>query len=87
MKTVCILTLGWLPFDSALTFKNILGMILAVVGMVIYNWAVEVEKQANAKALPSMKNSLTVTEEEIRLLKEGLKNIPIKDVELGESRV
>ncbi|GLT94584.1 hypothetical protein SLE2022_123170 [Rubroshorea leprosula] len=32
-------------------------------------------------------SSLTVTEEEIRLLKEGLKNIPIKDVELGESRV
>ncbi|GLU00170.1 hypothetical protein SLE2022_175560 [Rubroshorea leprosula] len=87
MKTVCVLTLGWLLFDSALTFKNIMGMILAVVGMVIYSWAVEIEKQkqANAKALPSMKNSLT--EEEIKHLKEGVENIPVKDVELGESRV
>lgn len=84
MKTVCVLTLGWLLFDSALTFKNISGMILAVVGMVIYSWAVEAEKQRNAKTLPQSKNSLT--EEEIRLLKEGVENAPVKDVELGETK-
>ncbi|KAL5557625.1 hypothetical protein UlMin_033836 [Ulmus minor] len=85
MKTVCVLTLGWLLFDSELTFKNIMGMILAVVGMIVYSWAVEVEKQSNAKnSLSHPKNSLT--EEEIRLLKEGIDNKPVKDVELGESK-
>lgn len=84
MKTVCVLTLGWLLFDSALTFKNISGMILAVVGMVIYSWAVEAEKQRNAKTSPQSKNSLT--EEEIRLLKEGVESTPVKDVELGETK-
>jgi drug/metabolite transporter (DMT)-like permease len=85
MKTVCVLTLGWLLFDSELTFKNIMGMVLAVVGMVIYSWAVEVEKQLNTtKALHHLKNSLT--EEEIRLMKDGVENIPLKDVELGESK-
>ncbi|KAL5713676.1 UDP-rhamnose/UDP-galactose transporter 1 [Ranunculus cassubicifolius] len=81
MKTVCVLTLGWLLFDSALTFKNLLGMAVAVLGMVIYSWAVELEKKTN-KVLT--KESLT--EEEIRLLKEGVDNTPIKDIELGENR-
>lgn len=85
MKTVCVLTLGWLLFDSELTFKNIMGMILAVVGMIIYSWAMEMEKQANSKTLPNVKNSLT--EEEIKLLKEGMDNAPVKDVQLGESKV
>ncbi|XP_059636483.1 UDP-rhamnose/UDP-galactose transporter 1-like [Cornus florida] len=84
MKTVCVLTLGWMLFDSALTFKNIMGMTVAVVGMVIYSWAVEIEKQANAKITHHAKTSLT--EEEIRLLKEGVENTPVKDVELGESK-
>ncbi|MED6150903.1 UDP-rhamnose/UDP-galactose transporter 2 [Stylosanthes scabra] len=84
MKTVCVLTLGWLLFDSELTFKNIMGMIIAVVGMVIYSWAVEVEKQSSAKNLAHSKNSLT--EEEIRLLKEGVEKNPLKDVELGEAK-
>ncbi|XP_028784552.1 UDP-rhamnose/UDP-galactose transporter 2 [Neltuma alba] len=84
MKTVCVLTLGWLLFDSELTFKNIMGMILAVVGMVVYSWAVEAEKQANAKAASHVKNSLT--EEEIRLLKEEVEKKPLKDVELGETK-
>lgn len=84
MKTVCVLTLGWLLFDSELTFKNITGMILAVVGMVIYSWAVEAEKHSNAKTLPSAKNSLT--EEEIRLLKDGVEKNPLKDVELAEAK-
>ncbi|KAI4374843.1 hypothetical protein MLD38_012790 [Melastoma candidum] len=82
MKTVCVLILGWVLFDSALTLKNILGMFIAVLGMVVYSWAVEIEKQANAKAM-NMKTSLT--EEEIRLLKEGAEKPQAKDVELGKS--
>lgn len=84
MKTVCVLTLGWLLFDSELTLKNISGMILAVVGMVIYSWAVEVEKQSSMKTNLNVKNSLT--EEEIRLLKEGRESNPVKDIELGETK-
>ncbi|XP_051126498.1 UDP-rhamnose/UDP-galactose transporter 2-like [Andrographis paniculata] len=71
MKTVCVLTLGWVLFDSELTFKNISGMAVAIVGMVIYSWAVEIEKQQQGvipKSIPNAKNSLT--EEELRLLKE-----------------
>ncbi|KAK4751548.1 hypothetical protein SAY87_005030 [Trapa incisa] len=85
MKTVCVLTLGWLIFDSELTIKNIMGMFIAVLGMIIYSWAVELEKQANAKAstLP-VKHSLT--EEEIRLLKEGLEEAPLKDIKLGDTK-
>ncbi|XP_044475988.1 UDP-rhamnose/UDP-galactose transporter 2-like isoform X1 [Mangifera indica] len=84
MKTVCVLTLGWLLFDSEMTFKNIGGMVLAIVGMVIYSWAVEADR-SNARTLPQTKNSLT--EEEIRLLKEGVENTPVKDVELSVSKV
>ncbi|KAL0432828.1 UNVERIFIED_CONTAM: Chaperone protein dnaJ 10 [Sesamum latifolium] len=80
MKTVCVLTLGWLLFDSELTFKNIMGMVVAVVGMVIYSWAVEAEKQ-NSKIIPHAKHSLT--EEEFRLLKEGIEVTVLKDAELG----
>lgn len=84
MKTVCVLTLGWLLFDSELTLKNIMGMFLAVLGMVIYSWAVEIEKQANAKN-PYVKTSLT--EEDIRLLKDAVENnTSVKDVELGETK-
>ncbi|XP_057505095.1 UDP-rhamnose/UDP-galactose transporter 2-like [Actinidia eriantha] len=81
MKTVCVLTLGWLLFDSQLTFKNIVGMIIAVLGMIIYSWAMEVEKQSSTKITHHTKHSLT--EEEIRLLKEGVENTPLKDIELG----
>ncbi|KAL9257152.1 UDP-rhamnose/UDP-galactose transporter 2-like protein [Drosera capensis] len=84
MKTVCVLTLGWLLFDSELTFKNIMGMALAVIGMVIYSWAVELEKQSIAKVNHHAKNSLT--EEEIRLLKGDLGTAPVKDIELGQSK-
>lgn len=84
MKTVCVLTLGWLLFDSELTVKNIMGMLVAVIGMVVYSWAVEVEKRSNAKITPSGKNSLT--EEEFRLLKEGAEIAPLKDVEGGEPK-
>ncbi|KAK6939160.1 Sugar phosphate transporter domain [Dillenia turbinata] len=83
MKTVCVLTLGWLLFDSELTFKNIAGMLIAVAGMIIYSWAVEVEKQSSSKVVNNVKSSLT--EEEIRLLKDGVEKTPVKDVELGQS--
>lgn len=59
-------------------------MIVAVVGMIIYSWAVEIEKQTNAKAMSNVKNSLT--EEEIRLMKDGLEKTPVKDIELGDSK-
>lgn len=87
MKTVCVLTLGWLLFDSELTMKNIMGMLTAVVGMIIYSWAVELEKAAGnaTKITPASKHSLT--EEELRLLKEGVDNTSIKDVDLGDSKV
>lgn len=80
MKTVCVLTLGWILFDSALSFKNILGMAVAIAGMIIYNWAMDAEKQNKNQAKESL------TEEEIRLLKEGVENAPVKDIELGESK-
>ncbi|WOL13984.1 UDP-galactose transporter 2-like [Canna indica] len=77
MKTVCVLMLGWLLFDSELTLKNIAGMALAVVGMVVYSWAVEVEKAASkAKFLP--KTSLC---EDFRLLKDA-EIASMKDVEM-----
>lgn len=84
MKTVCVLTLGWLLFDSELTIKNIMGMALAVLGMIIYSWAVEVEKQRlNAK----INHKTSLTEEDIKLLKERVEATPlVKDVELGETK-
>ncbi|RZS28733.1 hypothetical protein BHM03_00062372 [Ensete ventricosum] len=83
MKTVCVLTLGWLLFDSELTLNNIMGMAIAVIGMVVYSWAVELEKQAN-KAKFLSKTSLT--EEDIRLLKDAVETASAKDVELGETK-
>ncbi|XP_020582254.1 UDP-galactose transporter 2-like [Phalaenopsis equestris] len=83
MKTVCVLTLGWLLFDSQLSLKNIMGMVLAIVGMVVYSWAVELEKKTNAKISLS-KTSLT--EEELLLLREGIENSSTKDVELGDPK-
>ncbi|PRQ19497.1 hypothetical protein RchiOBHm_Chr7g0217841 [Rosa chinensis] len=84
MKTVCVLTLGWLLFDSELTFKNIMGMILAVVGMVIYSWAVEAEKRSGK---PVSHSKTSMTEEEIELLKAGLDTTTVKDVEHGATKV
>ena len=36
MKTECMLILIWVMFDSALTVKIILGMLLTVMGMVVF---------------------------------------------------
>lgn len=84
MKTVCVLILGWLLFDSALTAKNIMGMSVAVIGMIIYSWAVEVAKQATAKSLSMMPVKETdFTEEDVSLLKSGFEINGTKDIELG----
>ena len=78
MKTVCVLILGWVLFDSALTMKNILGMLLAVVGMIVYSWAVESDKkQANIRI------ESKVDEEDVKLLKERANGIAKTDLELG----
>ncbi|KAG0606763.1 hypothetical protein M758_9G165400 [Ceratodon purpureus] len=37
MKTVTVLIMGWLVFDSKLTPKNLMGMALAVVGTILYS--------------------------------------------------
>lgn len=84
MKTVCVLMLVWLLFDSELTLKNILGMALAVLGMVVYSWAVEVEKQANTKTVTHMKE--TFSEEDVELLKQIKDASLVKNVELGDSK-
>ena len=85
-SAVSFQVIGWLLFDSAMTFKNVAGMIVAIVGMVIYSWAMELEKQSiiAAKALNSVKHSLT--EEEFELLKEGVETTQSKDVELGRTK-
>ncbi|KAK8519003.1 hypothetical protein V6N13_017746 [Hibiscus sabdariffa] len=84
MKTVCVLILGWLLFDSELTLKNILGMAIAILGMVVYSWAVEADKQTESKASPLPKDA---SEENVELLKQHLDgSSPHKDVELGKSQ-
>lgn len=82
MKTVCVLVLGWLFFDSALTAKNLLGMALTVLGMVVYSWAMEQDKQAARKAasLPTIRE--VEGEEGAQLLKSGGN----ADVELGAAK-
>ncbi|CAA6657551.1 unnamed protein product [Spirodela intermedia] len=65
MKTVCVLVLGW----------NIIGMALAVVGMITYSWAVEADKLKPTKAAPllPLKADIQAEEETMRLLKGLLK--------------
>ncbi|KAJ0089379.1 hypothetical protein Patl1_33061 [Pistacia atlantica] len=74
-------------FSAELTLKNILGMSVAVVGMVVYSWAVEVEKKKviDSKAISHVKN--IVSEENLQLLKQssGIES-QVKDVELGKLR-
>ena len=69
MKTVCVLTLGWLLFDSKMASKKITGMLIALVGMAVYSWAVELEKQAKIASQDIEKG---LTDEDVRLLKEGV---------------
>ncbi|KAJ6814655.1 UDP-galactose transporter 2-like [Iris pallida] len=86
MKTVCVLILGWILFDSALTFKNILGMLLAVVGMIIYSWAVESEKQAKLAPLDSVRLDSRLDEEDARLLKDKTNGVAHSDLELRQTK-
>lgn len=80
MKTVCVLVLGWLLFDSALTLKNILGMLLAVVGMVVYSWAVEHEKKA--KICPDIRVDSELDGEDDMLLEKD-NGVAKPDIELA----
>lgn len=82
MKTVCVLILGWLLFDSALTLKNILGMLLAVIGMVVYSWAVEHEKKA--KLSSDIRIDSKLEEEDAKLLGRQ-SGITQTDIELARS--
>ncbi|CAI5964784.1 unnamed protein product [Closterium sp. NIES-65] len=45
MKTVLVLVLGFILFSSPITMKNVMGMLMAVVGMVLYSWAIEKGKK------------------------------------------
>ncbi|RWW10778.1 hypothetical protein GW17_00025665 [Ensete ventricosum] len=82
MKTVCVLVLGWLLFDSVLTLKNILGMLLAVVGMVVYSWAVEHEKKA--KVSPDIRVDSKLDGGVEKLLGKG-SGVATSDIELARS--
>jgi hypothetical protein len=82
MKTVCVLTLGWILFDSALNVKNILGMLLAVMGMVVYSWAVEAEKKSTA--IPRNKSDMLDGEDVP--LKARVSGLPPVDLEEGEMK-
>ncbi|KAH1072125.1 hypothetical protein J1N35_024453 [Gossypium stocksii] len=78
MKTVCVLILGWMLFDSELTLKNILGMSIAVNGMIIYSWAVEGDK--------AMQYRKDATSDVKLLIKQINGSSLLKDVELGKSQ-
>ncbi|GJP34561.1 hypothetical protein CLOM_g18994 [Closterium sp. NIES-68] len=50
MKTVLVLVLGVLLFDSVISFKGILGMCIAVAGMVMYGHATATQATATGTA-------------------------------------
>ncbi|KAK1293263.1 UDP-galactose transporter 2 [Acorus calamus] len=85
MKTVFVLTLGWILFDSALTVKNVLGMACAIVGMIIYSWAIESEKQQKTASF-NLKEDDRLKEEEVKLLKDRTNGDSEKDIELGQTK-
>lgn len=84
MKTVLVLVLGWVLFDSKLTVKNLAGMLMAVIGMVLYSWAVEKgkkeqkEKEEKANAESSISRNSSFSEDTAPLIAN-------KDVEMGKS--
>ncbi|XP_074375390.1 UDP-rhamnose/UDP-galactose transporter 2-like [Apium graveolens] len=84
MKTICVLTLGWLLFDSKMTFKNIIGMVIAIGGMVIYSWADELEKQAKIASHDIEKG---LTDDDVRLLKDEVEHSPLKAIEIEQCKV
>ncbi|XP_024367856.1 UDP-rhamnose/UDP-galactose transporter 3 [Physcomitrium patens] len=78
MKTVCVLTLGWILFDSILTGKNLMGMFMAVVGMITYSWAVEHAKTQAAKSA-TIKVKEPLREDDVPLLRSDA------DLEYGKA--
>ena len=80
---LALLILGWILFDSALTVKNILGMLLAVMGMVVYSWAMESEKKA---ATPIPRNKSDMLDGEDVPLKARVSGLPPVDLEEGEMK-
>jgi len=82
MKTVCVLILGWILFDSALTVKNIMGMLIAILGMLVYSWAVEADKKA-AKFV-SARSSDILNGEDVKLLKDKANGLSDSDLEHGQ---
>lgn len=84
MKTVCVLILGWILFDSALTVKKVLGMLFAVVGMIVYSLAVEHDKQA--KLASHVKGDHVLDEEDVSLLKDKVNSLPEPDLELAQTK-
>lgn len=72
MKTVCVLLLGWIIFDSVLTSKNMMGMLMAVIGMITYSWAVEVAKAQAAKMATIKVKDPAYSDETLLLNKDDL---------------
>ncbi|KAH9673849.1 UDP-rhamnose/UDP-galactose transporter 1 [Citrus sinensis] len=71
--------------SAFLTVKNILGMTVAVLGMIVYSWAIEAEKRKpDSKTIGHTKNNLL--EEHVELLKQRIEESPAKDVELGQAK-
>lgn len=59
---------------------------LAVLGMVIYSWAIESDKHTNMKASPVRLSRVEQLEEDTSLLKTKSNGIEGRDVELGQAK-
>ena len=64
MKTVLVLILGYVLFTAPVSLKNMAGMGVAVVGMVLYSWAVEKGKKEREEASKSKSKLLERKERE-----------------------
>lgn len=53
MKTVCVLLGGWAFLGDHITSKQLLGMAIAVAGMVLYGFATCVPRALCSHCLPS----------------------------------
>ncbi|GLJ42144.1 hypothetical protein SUGI_0872750 [Cryptomeria japonica] len=85
MKTVCVLILGWILFDSELTLKNLIGIAIAVGGMIMYNWAMENSKQCGSKLMPIVTaEGNDFDDEKESMLKSGFQLQPVIDIDFGE---
>ena len=69
--------------SSVLNFKNIMGMLMAVLGMVLYSSAMEAAKQSPLKIVPIMKD-VNYTDEDVSLLKGGFGS---QDIEGGKENL